>query len=466
MDKYFNHFAANLTNTPRYLNNNGTKKAFRDLKKYYSGSKIINFKKNKKVGLWKLPLQWEVKKGILYDPTGKKISDYSRNPLELFSNSVSFKGNIKKSDLLENHIYSDKNRPSIIPFHYQNQFREKTKEWGFSVPYNKIKKFKNGTYKVDIQTSFKKSDMESCYYEKKGKNKNKILFVSHFDHPNQINDGLSGTLCSFELLSKLKRTKLSYAALSTPEIIGSIFFAKKYAKMKKIKHALMLNFCGTKSGLVYSKTTKENTFIDQIIFHILRFKKNSKIVKFREIIGADEIAFDNEIYKIPCGSIYRWPYKDYHTNKDNFKNFNFLRFRETLNFLNEIIFIIENNSTFKNRFKDLPKLSDPSLDLYFSPRYWQTNKILFDKKRILGSDEKIQNLIKEIEDEELRKACWDSAKNIQLLQSYIPAKCDGNFSTLELANLCNMPFRMVDALINLWDQKKLIKKNWINPFKK
>ena len=41
------------------------KKAFRDLKKYYSGSKIINFKKNEKVGLWKLPLQWEVKKGIL-----------------------------------------------------------------------------------------------------------------------------------------------------------------------------------------------------------------------------------------------------------------------------------------------------------------------------------------------------------------------------------------------------------------
>ena len=101
MDKYFNHFAANLTNTPRYLNNNGTKKAFRDLKKYYSGSKIINFKKNKKVGLWKLPLQWEVKKGILYDPAGIKISDYSRNPLELYSNSVSFKGNIKKSDLLE-----------------------------------------------------------------------------------------------------------------------------------------------------------------------------------------------------------------------------------------------------------------------------------------------------------------------------------------------------------------------------
>ena len=32
MDKYFNHFAAKLTNTPRYLNNNGIKKAFRDLK--------------------------------------------------------------------------------------------------------------------------------------------------------------------------------------------------------------------------------------------------------------------------------------------------------------------------------------------------------------------------------------------------------------------------------------------------
>ena len=57
------------------------------------------------------------------------------------------------------------------------------------------------------------------------------------------------------------------------------------------------------------KNYKRRYIHNQIIFHILKFKKNSKIVKFREIIGADEIAFDNEIYKIPCGSIYRWPYK-------------------------------------------------------------------------------------------------------------------------------------------------------------
>ena len=464
MNEEFYNLAKKLTSSNRSLNNQGIKKAFRELKKYYPKSSIIEFNKAETAGLWKLPIEWQVDKGELYDPKGRKIADYSRNPLELFSNSVSFEGYVNKKTLLENHIYTDKNRPSIIPFHYQNQFREETNEWGFCMPYNKVKKLKAGNYKVIINTKFKKTKMESCYYEKKGKLKDSILFVSHFDHPNQINDGLSGTLCSFELLKNLEKSKLSYAALATPEIVGSIFFAKKFSKLKKIRHALMLNFCGVNNNLIYSKTTNENTFIDQIIDHLLKFKKNCKIVRFREIIGADEIAFDNQIHKIPCGSLYRWPFKNYHTDKDTVKNFNFTKFSETVNFLKEVIYIIENNSTFLNTFKHLPKLSDPKLDLYFSPRYWETNKILYDKKRFLKSDEKIQKLIKEIEDKELRDACWASSNNIQILQSYIPAKCNGKYSTLELANLCNMPFRMVDALVNMWVEKKLLNKKWIHPF--
>ena len=50
-------------------------------------------------------------------------------------------------------------------------------------------------------------------------------------------------------------------------------------------------------------------------------------------------------------------------------------------------------------------------------------------------------------------------------EAYRWAKCDGQTTILELANYCKMPFRLVNALINLWVDKKLLKKRWVNPLK-
>ena len=80
-----------------------------------------------------MPLQ--EKKGTLYDPSGIKISDYSR--IRIFSNSVSFKGNIKKNDLLENHIYSIKIDHTSFLFIIKINL-EKLKN-GFLFPLRKLK---------------------------------------------------------------------------------------------------------------------------------------------------------------------------------------------------------------------------------------------------------------------------------------------------------------------------------------
>ena len=44
----------------RYLNNNGIHKAYKILKSFYKGSKILVFNKNLKAGYWSVPLAWEV----------------------------------------------------------------------------------------------------------------------------------------------------------------------------------------------------------------------------------------------------------------------------------------------------------------------------------------------------------------------------------------------------------------------
>ena len=83
----------------RYLNNSGIHESFLILKKYYPNLKLLKFHKNEKCGLWKVPLSWNVKIGKLIDPRGRKIADYFRNPLELYSNSISFSGKFNKKKM-------------------------------------------------------------------------------------------------------------------------------------------------------------------------------------------------------------------------------------------------------------------------------------------------------------------------------------------------------------------------------
>jgi aminopeptidase-like protein len=457
-----------LVPTYRYLNNDGIRKSFKLMKKFYPSSDIIKFGENEKSGFWEIPLSWNVKVGKLFDPKGKKIADYFKNPLQLFSNSISFTGKISKETLLK-HIFFDERRPDLTPFHFRNQFRENVKEWGFCLPYNKVRKFPKGNYKVKIETETKKNEMHSILSKHKGASSKMLLFISHFDHPYQANDGISGSIASFELIKSLekRKTKISYGALATPEIVGSIFFAQKYAKKNNIKHGLMCSFCGADSNFVYSKTSLENTFVDKAITHILKFKKkNSKITDFRGEVGADEIAYDNVVNNIPCGSLQRWPYKYYHTNKDDISSINKSRFIEYFNVLKELVYIIENNSIFFNKFKSLPKLSDPRLDLYISSRYWlkKDTKGVINKNIQSDADKEFNKVLDLIDDKELKKACIDSSQNIQLLQSLISTKANGSMSSFDLAEKCNMPFVFVNTYLDLWEKKKLIKKKWLDPF--
>ena len=143
----------------RYLNNSGIHKAYKLLRSFYKGSRILVFDKNLKAGYWSVPLAWEVDEAKLKSPEGKIIANYFRNPIEVMANSCSFVGKIKKKELIK-HLNYDKRRPTETLFHYRNQFRENIKEWGFSLPYNKVKKLPEGNYEVSIKTKLQK---KTCF---------------------------------------------------------------------------------------------------------------------------------------------------------------------------------------------------------------------------------------------------------------------------------------------------------------
>ena len=294
--------------------------AYNILKSTYKGSKLIKFKSGEKANGWVIPKSWDVLEGKLIDPSGNVICDWEENKLSLWMYSISFEGNISKEKLL-NHIFTDQSRPRSTLFHFRNQYRSWNKEWGFSIPYNKFKKLKKGNYRVNIKVKKSNSHMRMVEHTHRGKYKESILFVGHFDHPQMCGDGLIGCLAAKEIINKLTdiKTKFTYRALSTVEIIGSVFYAKKYSKQNNIKEALFIASSGVNADLHYQRSFKNRSFMDKAIEHLLKiYLPKAKISNFREgMLGNDEIAFDNNGINIPCGSIMRAPFKEYHTDSDN-----------------------------------------------------------------------------------------------------------------------------------------------------
>ena len=204
-------------------------KAYNIIKSNYKNCKIYNFKTGSKVGFWEIPKSWEVINAYIKDSKNKIIVNYKKNPLCLWTNSESFKGKITFKKLL-NHIIYSKEKPKATLFHFRLQYRHWEKKWGFSIPYKKILKLnKKSTFYVNIKTVKKSSVMHGLEQTHKGIYKQSILFIGHLDHPYTTNDGLAGCLVGHEILKKLEnvKTKITYRMLSSVEIIGSVFYAKK-----------------------------------------------------------------------------------------------------------------------------------------------------------------------------------------------------------------------------------------------
>lgn len=443
---YFKHlnYLFKLNRTPL---SNDTLKGLNYLKKNFLNIKFFKVQSGKKDNYWISPHKWEVKNAKIYDKAKKKIiwDALKKHQLSIFTFSPSFKGIIKKKELIKKHILFDKKRPNSFIFHFRNTFRPFKRVWGFSIPFKKLKIFNKKEYFVNIQTELKKSDMTMAYQVCKGRSKDAICFVSHFDHPFQSSDGISGCIGNHLITDEIIKSKnnLSYITLSSIEIVGSHFFAKKLGKKLNIKEALSINTPGADGQLNYSFSYSKNSIIDRIVKNISN-EKNIKIKlnEFRGSMGADEIAFDASGINISCGSLHRFPYKEYHSSDDTPSNIDKKKLLEFINLQKKIIFILENNLTPKNLSRGIYCLSHPKLDLYV------------DRKKISG----MKNNAKHYLSEQFKK--YDLNKCF----TSIPREIDNKKNILDISEKLNLPFNLVLKICNLLEQKKLIKLEWKSPF--
>ena len=145
----------------------------------------------------------------------------------------------------------------------------------------------------------------------------------------------------------------------------------------------------------------------------------------------------------------RAPFKSYHTDLDTPSGVSWKNFEETLLVLEEMVHIFENNSILRRNFEGLPRLSSKTLDLYLSPER---------ASGIKGySNSFSKNLYNDIP-ERTKKLIEKNTNKFNYLMNCLTNMCEGNKTILDIAIHTDLPFRLVENYINLWNKKKLIKK--------
>ena len=305
---------------------------------------IIEIPSGTKLETWEVPDEWIVRDAWVKFK-GKKIIDYKKDPLSLVIGSKPFKGKVKL-DKLKKHLHYSSENPDAFPY-------VEDKNWGFTMPMNKIKKkieqfceggtcepelkkidpevgkvkiqggdyetkyddiLPEGEYEVLIDTEYRPGTMKIGVHTIKGNDK-EILLIAHLDHPFQANNNLSGVACLIDLVKKLKCDH-TIKIIFCPEIIGSIAYALTQ-DISKVDFVIAVDSIGNDNTVLIQKSYEQFAPINYAV-HLATNAQGAPYRKgmFELITGSDEYVFNDPIIGIPAILLSRFPYQEFHSSAD------------------------------------------------------------------------------------------------------------------------------------------------------
>lgn len=378
---------------------------------------------------WIIPQKWTVNHAFI--KAGKEeILNFNDHPLHLIGYSNSYKGIISQKELKE-HLYYHPEISEAIPWHFRQNYRPWDLEWGFCVSKNFYESLNEDEYYVEIDTKFEDDYLKVAEHHLNGIKKDTIVFIAHLDHTGMANDDLSGVVVGLKIMNELSQRdnlKYSYKLLIVQEMLGTAAYLEKKEKTAdEFKYGIFLEMLGNNNHLLLQKSFNGNTKLDNIAEYLLKInKKDYKIGEFRENICNDEIIFESPGYEIPTISVSRYPYYEYHTNLDNPEIIHESKLENAVDYILDIIDILEKDFTPIRNFKGLPSLANPKYDLYIDP----------------GQNALSGNI--------------QSAKDLNKFRDYIFRYLEGTHSVFEIAYEFNLRFSFVYNYLKKFNEKDLI----------
>lgn len=314
---------------------------------------------------WSIPPKWDFVQATI-KCKGRTIYEVT-HPLQIIGLSKSFCGTITREELRK-HLHYDHRDPWAIPYHFRQNYRPWDRGWGFCVPKNFYDSLEEGMYEVEILVKESRGNLKIAESTIQGKYPETFVFVAHLDHPGMANDDLAGVAVGVELFQKLStlETKFTYKLVLVQEIIGSVFYLRQMESRRNVLESCFLEMLGTKTPLALQSSKEGKSFLEKAIEETMREKGISfRKGPFRSIICNDEIVWES--YGIPMASLSRFPYPEYHSDKDSPEIIDRKSLEESVGIFYEAVMKLESSTLVQKLFEGVLALAHPSYDLYIDP---------------------------------------------------------------------------------------------------
>lgn len=282
------------------------------------------------VWTWEVPERYVVHEAYLEAPDGQRVIDFVDNPLHIVSYSLPVDKTLSWAEL-EPHLHFDEKRPWAIPWH----FRFYDRNWGFCLAKDVFDELpREGQYRAVIRVEFL-TDIESGGFrvgvgvqEPEGDTASgapgagELLISTHLCHPMQANDDAAGVVTAIEVARRLAENPLPAGSMSVrfwfgPETVGTIVYLAHHEELiTQMKGGIFIEMTGNRSDIAWHHSRQHNHLLDRITAYVLR---NTEHVErnFADFPPNDERVINGPGVNVPCISINRWPYDEYHTTDDN-----------------------------------------------------------------------------------------------------------------------------------------------------
>jgi aminopeptidase-like protein len=277
---------------------------------------------------WKVPERYVVNEAYLEIEGGERVVDFKNNPLHIVSYSLPVDKTLKW-DELQPHLHFNEKRPHTIPW----VFKYYDRDWGFCLPKNTYDKLpRDRKYRVVIRSEFVTDPKQgfkvasAVIHPEGGPNPaaGEFIVQAHTCHPMQANDDGAGVVSTIELARRLAGNLLPAGSMSVrfwfgPETIGTIvYLSHNESIIQNLRGGIFMEMTGNKNKLAFHRSRQDHHLLDRITKSV--FESRGQPYEEREFAAApanDERVINGPGVNVPCISINRWPYDEYHTTDDN-----------------------------------------------------------------------------------------------------------------------------------------------------
>lgn len=309
---------------------------------------------------WVVPPCWELIKAEIRQ--NGKVVYTADHPLKIVGLSKPFKGTLSAEEL-KKHLFGDQRDKACIPYHFRQHYRPWDRDFGFCAPQGWIDSL-SGEFEIEIVTQEEEGVLKVGESVKHGKYPYGFSFVAHLDHPGMANDDLAGVAVGVELMHRLQKrsTKWTYRLVLVQEMIGSVFYLDKTLKgSPAVLESCFLEMLGSNTPLQLQASHGGKSMLEELLGEELKIP----LKPYRSVICNDEAIW--EAHGIPMCSLSRFPYPEYHSDRDNLSIISPDRLDECCAAIEKTIDRLEQLTLIEKTFKGVYATAHPDYQLYVDP---------------------------------------------------------------------------------------------------